>query len=170
MSADERVWVVDDHNRPIGVASRARMRAERLGHRVTYVFVHDGAGRVFVHLRTPIKDVYPGYYDAAAGGVVLAGERYDESARRELAEELGVSGVALTPHLDLRYVDADTQCWGRVYTCCHRGPFRFQPEEVVDGRFEPLAALLDGTIAPLTPDSLLALRRLLEEAGPGVFG
>ncbi len=38
------------------------------------------------------KAIYPGYWDVAAGGMVLATETYAESAARELEEELGVSG------------------------------------------------------------------------------
>ena len=40
------------------------------------------------------KDVYPSYYDVAVGGVVGAGESYDDGAQRELAEELGITGRA----------------------------------------------------------------------------
>ena len=43
----------------------------------------------------PRRDVFPGYYDIAAGGVVLAGETYEAGARRELAEEVGIRDVPL---------------------------------------------------------------------------
>jgi hypothetical protein len=44
------------------------MRVENLLHAATAVVVRDGAGRVYVHRRTPIKDVYPGRRDFASGG------------------------------------------------------------------------------------------------------
>ena len=169
-SATEQVLIVDEQNRPIGEAPRARMRAEGLLHRVTYVFVHDGRQNLFVHRRTPSKDVFPSCYDAAAGGVLQVGESYDESAAREAAEELGIRDVKLTPHLDVYYADRHTRCWGRVYTCLYTGPFQFQPEEVVSGRFEPLAAVVDGRIEPLTPDTLHALRALLDRTGGALPG
>jgi len=68
------------------------------------------------------------------------------------------------------YEDAATRCWGRVYTCLHTGPFRFQPEEVVSGRFEPLSAVIAERIRPLTPDTLHALRALLAESGGALPG
>jgi len=163
-SATERVLIVDERNQPIGEAPRARMRAEGLVHRVTYVFVHDGEQRLFVHLRTADKDVFPSYYDAAAGGVLRVGESYGESAAREAEEELGIRDRILTPHLDVYYQDAHTRCWGRVYTCLYTGPFQFQPEEVVSGAFEPLAAVIEERIQPLTPDTLHALRALLDSS------
>jgi len=169
-SAAERVLIVDERNQPIGEAPRARMRAERLVHRVTYVFVHDDRQNLFVHRRPPSKDVFPSYYDAAAGGVVQVGESYDESAAREAEEELGIHGVLLTPHLEVYYQDPHTRCWGRVYTCLYSGPFRFQPEEVVSGRFEPLAAVIEERIRPLTPDTLHALRALLARSGGALPG
>ena len=85
-SGDEIVTIVDENNRPVGTAPRRRMRAERLIHRATYILVFDPRGRLLIQKRTPDKDIYPGYFDAAAGGVVLAGETYEESAAREAKE------------------------------------------------------------------------------------
>jgi len=89
---DELLDVVDDRDRVVGQASRREVRRRRLLHRFSSVLCFDGAGRVYVHRRTDDKDVYPGMYDTAAGGVLAAGETYLEAARRELAEELGVVG------------------------------------------------------------------------------
>ncbi len=94
MSADdpgaEPVDVVDDDGRVVGVVTRREMRARRLPHRSTYILVFDRAGRLFVHLRTATKDLYPSHWDTCAGGVLSAGEAFDDGARRELLEELGV--------------------------------------------------------------------------------
>lgn len=162
-AARERVTIVDMDNRVIGEAPRARMRAECLVHRATYVFVLDGAGQVLVQRRTATKDIWPAFHDLAAGGVVAAGESYDEGAAREAAEELGLEGVPLEPRFEFYYEDPMNRCFGRVYTCVHTGPFRLQPEEVEWVRFEPIDAVLDGRITPVTPDSLMALRRLVAE-------
>ena len=71
---DEIVALYDERGRPVGSAPRSRMRAENLRHAATAVVVRDPWGRVHVHRRTDTKDVYPGRYDFAAGGVLLAGE------------------------------------------------------------------------------------------------
>ena len=46
---------------------------------------------LFVHRRADWKDVYPGYWDLAFGGVCSVGEQWLESAERELTEESGLS-------------------------------------------------------------------------------
>ena len=87
----EWVDVVDEQDRVIGVAERARVRQENLRHRASYILVLDEAGRILVQRRTPSKDFCPGMLDACAGGVVTTGEAMALSARRELAEELGIA-------------------------------------------------------------------------------
>ncbi len=162
---EEVVALVDEHNRVIGSTTRAQMRAQRLVHRATYTFVFARDGRLFLQRRTEEKDMYPGYWDAAAGGVLLAGESYDESARREAAEELGIDGVPLEGLFDFYYEDEANRVWGRVYSCVFEGPFRLQAEEVAEGRFVEVADLLAGLYQPLTPDTLDALQRYVEYSG-----
>jgi 8-oxo-dGTP pyrophosphatase MutT (NUDIX family) len=159
-SPDEVVVIVDRDNRVVGSAPRAEMRRRGLTHRATYVFVFDRKGDVLVHLRTTTKDVHPGFFDACAGGVVLAGEDVDESAARELAEELGVTGVPLERLRDFYWDEGRAPVWGTAYRCVFEGPFRFQPEEVVSASFRPVADVLAGRVTPVTPDSLHALRLL----------
>ncbi len=65
-------------------------------------------GRLLVHRRADDKDVYPGWWDLAAGGVVGAGEAYGAAARRELAEELGVIGVDARVRDDRRVTTTST--------------------------------------------------------------
>ena len=160
LSSQEIVMVVDDENRPVAELPRHRMRSENLPHRATYIFVFDRQGRVLVQRRTAIKDMYPGCYDLAAGGVVAAGESYEENAKREAEEELGIRGTALEPKLDFYYEDTRNRCFGRVFTCVHEGPFALQPEEVESVAFHTVEEIGAGDIAPVTPDSLLAFNRL----------
>ena len=160
-SLDETVIIVDEGNREVGTTARSRMRRCRLPHRATFVFVFDSTGRLFVHKRTRTKDLYPGFFDAAAGGVVVEGESYQRSAVREAGEELGLVGVELEPRFDFYHENDGNRCWGRVFTCRSDGPFQLQPEEVEDGMFVSIGDVLDGTVSPITPDSLAALKRLL---------
>jgi len=161
LSSQEIVMVVDGENRPVAEVPRHRVRSENLPHRATYIFVFDRAGRVLVQRRTAIKDMYPSYYDIAAGGVVAAGESYEESAKREAQEELGIGDTALEPQFDFYYEDAHNRCFGRVFTCVHEGPFTLQAEEVERVAFHPVEAITAGEVEPVTPDSRLALDRLL---------
>ena len=161
----EIVTVVDGENRPVAELPRHRVRSENLPHRATFIFVFDRRGRVLVQRRTAIKDVYPGHYDLAAGGVVAAGESYEECAEREAAEELGIRGATLEAKLDFYYEDERSRCFGRVFTCVHDGPFALQPEEVESVAFHTVEEIAAGGIAPITPDTRMALDRLLERPG-----
>jgi 8-oxo-dGTP pyrophosphatase MutT (NUDIX family) len=160
-SADEAVQIVDLDNRITGECPRSLMRAQRLIHRACYILVFNERGELFVQKRTMTKDIYPGYWDIAAGGVVLAGESYETSAERELLEELGISGVCPEFKFDSYFSDRDNRVWGRIFTCLHEGPFRLQAEEIEFGRFMTADEALDlCTREPFTPDGLKILKRI----------
>lgn len=163
MGADETVAIVDELNRVIGSATRAEVRARNLAHRAAYILVFDTSGAIFLQKRTETKDVFPGYYDVAAGGVVLAGETYETGARRELVEELGIGDVPLERCFDFFFEDGRNRVWGRAYRCTWDGPMRLQPEEIASGAFQAVDRVLGGEFQPLTPDGEYVLRRLVAD-------
>lgn len=169
-AADEIVVIVDEHNNVVGVAPRREMRAKRLPHRSTYILVFNSQGQLYVQKRTMTKDVFPGYYDPAAGGVVLAGETYEAGAKRELAEELGIHDVPLSYLFTFYFADAHTCVWGGAFTCVYDGEVVLQPEEVESGEFvAPAEILRRAATAPYTPDGLYVLRRYLAGENPGHY-
>lgn len=121
------------------------------------------AGQLCVHRRSLSKAVYPGYWDAAAGGMVQASESYALSAGRELEEELGVAGVELREHGTFFFDEPGNRLWCAVFSATWDGALRLQPEEVLEARFvEPGGALEEATSGALyCPDSLQALRLFL---------
>ncbi len=160
MVQNEIVVIVDEKNNVIGAQTRSAMREQGLIHRAAYILVFNSSGKIFVQKRTLSKDVYPGYYDVAAGGVVLYGETYEESARRELAEELGIEGVVLTKLFDFFHADTNNRIWGRVYKCIYDGEMVLQEEEVESGSFRDLEAVIrNADDERFTPDGLYVLKR-----------
>lgn len=160
--AEEIVEIVDRNNRPIGAVTRKIMRQQQLTHRATYILVFNTTGELFIQKRSMRKDIYPGYWDVAAGGVVLAGESYEDSAQRELYEELGVKNAKLRFLFDQYYEDAGNKVWGRIFSCTHNGPFTLQAEEIDDGRFIPLQAIEQlNQDEPVTPDGLQLIRAII---------
>ena len=160
MSAgDELVDLIDAEGHIIGVVTRREMRAKRLPHRCVYILLFNSRGDLFIHLRTATKDVHPSHWDVAVGGVLAAGESFDDGARRELAEELGVA-AELTPLFPYRHADAWTVGHAMAYRAVHDGPFRFQPEEVVRGEFVALAEVEERLgRAPFCPDGVAVWRQ-----------
>ena len=153
----ELVDVIDDEGRTVAVVTRREMRARRLRHRCTYLLVFNRRGELFIHLRTASKDVYPSHWDVAAGGVLAAGESFDEGARREGREELGID-VQPEPLFPVRYADDRTVVHAVAYRVVHDGPFRLQPEEIVRGEFVPLDEVAGRAARePFCPDGLAVL-------------
>jgi isopentenyldiphosphate isomerase len=153
---------VDDDDRVIATVTRAEMRARRLQHRAVSIAVLGSDGRLLVHRRADSKDVWPGMWDLAAGGVVGAGESYDQAAARELAEELGVVGVELELLGEGRFADESVALLGRGYRCTHDGPFTFTDGEIAEVRWVDRAAL-DELMARVrfVPDNVALLLPLL---------
>ncbi|QKV72613.1 NUDIX domain-containing protein [Amycolatopsis sp. Hca4] len=140
--SDELVALYDQAGAVVGSTTRARVRADALWHAAGVVLVRSGDGSaVYVHLRTPGKDVFPATWDCWAGGVVAAGETPAECARRELAEELGVHGVEPVPLFTKVYDDGRNRCHNFAFEVRWDGPIRHQPEEIVEGRWIPLGEL-----------------------------
>jgi isopentenyldiphosphate isomerase len=162
--ASELVTVLDELGRPAGVEPRSRVRTENLLHAATAVLVRRPDGRIYVHRRTETKDIYPGAHDCWAGGVLAAGEQPDDGARRELAEELGISGVALEPLFVTRWSDALVRAIYHAYTAVWDGEIVHQPSEVAWGAWWTPKQLHDQLADPsfaFVPDG----RQLLELAG-----
>ncbi|MZD03634.1 NUDIX domain-containing protein [Streptomyces sp. SID5785] len=162
-SAEEILDIVDAEDRVVAQVARGEAYARGLRHRCAFVLARDPEGRIFVHRRTTTKLVFPGMYDMFVGGVVGAGETYDEAALREAEEELGVSGLPRpTPLFRFLYDDgAGRSWWSAVYEVVCAQPVRPQAEEVAWHTFlaqEELERRL-GDWA-WTPDSLAAYERL----------
>ncbi|MGW4908337.1 NUDIX hydrolase [Streptomyces sp. NPDC004270] len=166
--ADEILDIVDEHDRVIGQAPRGEAYARGLRHRCAFVLARDAADRVFVHRRTATKLVFPSLYDMFVGGVVGAGESYDDAALREAEEELGVSGLTRPTYLfKFRYDDgAGHSWWSAVYEVRCELPVRPQVEEVAWHDFlteEELASRLGEW--EWVPDGLAAWEKLREWRG-----
>lgn len=108
---DDLLPVVDECDKLIGIMPRRQVHLGCLRHRAVQVVVVDPAGRVWLQKRSAAKDAYPGAWDLSATGHVDPGETYDQAARRELAEELGI--------------DAEPVPAGRV-EACERTGWEFQ--------------------------------------------
>ena len=87
--------VVDEHGNPTGqIIERERAHREGIRHRTSHVWlirVENGRPQVLLQLRSINKDSFPGCYDISSAGHIPAGCSFEESAIRELKEELGVA-------------------------------------------------------------------------------
>jgi 8-oxo-dGTP pyrophosphatase MutT (NUDIX family) len=107
------------------------VRAGNLRHRTVFIAVVNTAGEVLVHRRADWKDVWPGAWDVAFGGVVDAGEPWETAAARELAEEAGID-AELAYLGEGEYEDDSVRERARVYLARHDGPVSFVDGEVAE--------------------------------------
>ena len=73
-------------------------------HLVVDLLVLHADGTYLLTKRSDIKDVYPGYWEASAGGSAVSGEEPLEAAVRELYEETGLTADSLEL-VDITYRD-----------------------------------------------------------------
>jgi 8-oxo-dGTP pyrophosphatase MutT (NUDIX family) len=102
------------------------------------------------------------------GGVVGAGESYEDNAAREVEEEMGVVGAPLSPLFDFFFEDAVTRVWGRTFRATHDGPLTLQASEVAGGEWMSLAdAAARARDGPCCPDSAAALAEYVRRMDAG---
>ncbi len=131
----EYFYVVDGDDRVIGRASREECHSEnRLIHRSVYVFLINSENRILLQRRSTSKDLYPGYYTASATGHVNYGESYEDAARRELKEELGVDAplIEICKFKSFSSVEREISM---LYVCRYDGPIRYDEEEISEVLF-----------------------------------
>jgi len=94
-------------------------------------------GELFLQKRSRWKDRHPLVWDSSAAGHVEAGEDYDETAGRELLEELGVK-AAVTRVAKLPASERTGQEFIWLYRAQHDGPFTLASTEIEHGEFFPI--------------------------------
>lgn len=91
---DELLDIVDESGLPTGrTAMRADVHAQGLLHRTSHLWLvrrRDGRTEVLLQHRSPAKEAYPDCYDISSAGHIPAGSGFEDSAVRELHEELGI--------------------------------------------------------------------------------
>ena len=122
-------------------------------HRTAHVIVFDGAGRLLLQKRSMLKDIQPGRWDTAVGGHLDPGETYEQAARREMNEELGIpSDAQLTYCFNSKIRNEIESENTGVFSLIYEGPFSVEPVEIDDIRFwekaELLAAIGSGILTP----------------------
>lgn len=126
--------VVNEHDAVVDQLPRSEVHRRGLLHRAVHILVFNSNGKVFLQKRSMSKDTHPGTWDSSTSGHVDSGEDYDESAVRELDEEIGLK-IANAPER-LFKIDACAETdqefvW--VYRTNSEGPFTLHPEEIETG-------------------------------------
>jgi isopentenyldiphosphate isomerase len=133
---DEMLTRVTDLDEILGPVPRSQVHGNpALIHRSVHILVIHPEGRLLLQKRSLRKDTQPGKWDTSVGGHVGFGQSYEEAARREAEEELGVVPGKLTflyPSRIRNAVESEN-----IHTFLHvsAGPFRAEPGEIDELRF-----------------------------------
>jgi len=137
----EYFYVVDENDNVIGKATREKChKNNRIIHRSVYVFVLNDKNEMFLQKRSEHKDLYGGYYTGSATGHVDFGEDYDEAARRELKEELGIEAPLKLVCKFKSFSKIEREI-SALYVCRYNGPIKFNEKEISEGIFMNLGEI-----------------------------
>jgi isopentenyldiphosphate isomerase len=94
---DELFDILDQNDHVIGQEMRSLVHQRGLWHRGAHVLLFTADAKLLVQQRSRIKSQSPLALDCSVSEHVVAGEDYLQAAVRGLAEELGLTGIPLTP-------------------------------------------------------------------------
>jgi isopentenyldiphosphate isomerase len=133
---DEMLTRVTDLDEVLGPVPRSHVHGNpALIHRSVHILVVSPDGRLLLQKRSLRKDTQPGKWDTSVGGHVGFGQSYEEAARREAEEELGMSPgelVFLYPSRIRNAVESENI---HTFLYVSAGPFRAEPGEIDELRF-----------------------------------
>ena len=134
--------VVDVNDRVVGRAARREVHQNKnLIHRSVALAVFNSNKKIFLQRRSVTKDTDALLWTISCSGHVLTGENYEETAYRELKEELGIEGVIL--NFLTKYIyrgDIETEMTS-LYKTNFNGEIVLQKAEIWEGKFFSLSEL-----------------------------
>ena len=128
--------VVDENDNVIGMRRRGEVHKNKdLIHRSIGVAVFNKKGEMFLQQRSATKDTDPQKWTISCSGHVNRGDTYENTAKRELQEELGISNlelVLMTKFICRALHETEMQMLFETY---FDGPFKLNSQEILQGKF-----------------------------------
>lgn len=144
MNAEEELLdIVDEQDQVIGKEKRKIVHQKGHIHRALSVIVLNSKNQILLQQRSPKRTISPLAWDLSTSEHVLAGESYEDAAKRSLKEELGIEGEVQRLRetiLQKRKYELDeitiieNEQTGLFYTE-NEGPFNIDKEEVEQVKF-----------------------------------
>jgi isopentenyldiphosphate isomerase len=144
------------------ILSRDEIIDQHLIHKAGLVIIKDKTGRFLISQRSEKKKVYPLLWCFGAGGGVRADESFEEGAKRELKEELGIS-PPIKFLCDWEYNSKEIQYIAKVYIAEYKGKITIDPEEIIQTLWvtkEELNKFIEEKL--LSPDNIIFYQKHLK--------
>ncbi|MEI6711578.1 MAG: NUDIX domain-containing protein [bacterium] len=87
--------IINLNDQIIGQDTKENIYLEKHMHRIVHIFIKDSSGRQLLQLRSIKSSYLPLHWSTAVGGHVQSGESYEDAARREMTEEIGILDCTL---------------------------------------------------------------------------
>ena len=132
--------VVDENDVPVRTETREVVHRDDLLHRAVHIFIFNKHREMFLQKRSRLKDKCPSLWDSSAAGHLDAGGSYEETATRELKEELDIE----VPLNELAYITpSENTGWEfiKVFGGRHDGAVRYPASEVETGMWLGMSEL-----------------------------
>lgn len=133
MAAMELFDLVNEKDEIIGITNKEESHGNGAIHRVAAVYVFDKDGKLYVQ-----EHIKSGRLDHSVGGHVGKGETYDEAAKRESFEELGLTDSLISIsrfYSDERISGVNIRHYFGLYECRPNPNWKFQANEEVKNIF-----------------------------------
>lgn len=130
--------VINENDEVIGQASRWQCHHDKnLIQRAIGVIVVDQNKKIFIQKRSQTKDKYASYWNLSAAGHVESGNSYEQTAVKELEEEVGIK-VKIKDLIEigkfLQRAKTETEMF-KVFLVRNNGPFKLNKKEVELGQW-----------------------------------
>ena len=112
--------IVDEKGIPTGeTIERTQAHEKGVRHRTAHIWIvreQDGKAQLLLQKRSAEKDSFPGRFDTSSAGHIQAGDEPEESAIRELHEELGIRAakedLTFAGRFDIQY---EKEFYGKMF-------------------------------------------------------
>ena len=147
-SQEELLTQTDSANNVIGPLGRKI--AHNSGgkyYRTIYVLVFNKQGEMLLQKRSPTKDLYPNCWDISVGGHVNFGDTYEDTAVRELKEELGIKAnieeLEYLKEVLVKLPNSNEFFHVYKYTLKNSDTLKLESKEVSDIKWQPLLNVME---------------------------
>ncbi len=159
----ELFYHVDDTDKPLGSITRKEAHNNKeFIHRSVYIVIRNSQNQLLFQKRSPNKDTYPNHWALGVAGHVTFRESYEESAVREVEEELGKKvKVNFIVSTLLKLPEETEFCSIFEAEKLEAKSFNYDRDEISElGWIDPKELEMFTHKNPVTPDTLMILTKL----------
>lgn len=136
LTKEEWLPVVNEKGEVTGQAARSKVHdGSKLLHPVVHMHVLNPKKAILLQKRARTKQVFPGKWDTAVGGHISAGEKLEESLKREAYEEIGLIDFSARLLKVFKWETEDQAELVYLFITFDYKNYKSQTDEVSEARF-----------------------------------